>query len=65
MLKNVLFHPIIIEWFDVTFKKPSPPQTKGWPEITRGNNTLIFAPIGSGKTLAVFKWFIKLVRQIF
>ena len=55
---NISFHPIINEWFEAIFKKPSPPQTKGWPQISKGNHTLIFAPTGSGKTLAAFMWCI-------
>ena len=58
MQKNVPFHTIIKEWFEATSKKPSPPQTKGWPQITKGNHTLIFAPTGSGKTFAAFMWCI-------
>jgi ATP-dependent Lhr-like helicase len=33
---------------------PSPPQTEGWPQIRSGNNVLISAPTGAGKTLAAF-----------
>ena len=55
---NIAFHSIIDEWFKATFKKSSPPQSKGWPQIAKGNHTLIFAPTGSGKTLAAFMWCI-------
>jgi ATP-dependent Lhr-like helicase len=55
---NISFHPIIKEWFEATFNNLSPPQTKGWPQIAKGNHTLIFAPTGSGKTLAAFMWCI-------
>jgi len=60
---GISFHPIISEWFEATFKKPSPPQTKGWPQIAKGNHTLIFAPTGSGKTLAAFMWCINNLFQ--
>ena len=30
------------------------PQSRGWPEIAAGRNTLIAAPTGSGKTLSAF-----------
>ena len=52
------FHPVVRRWFEETFGKPSPPQAKGWPSISRGENTLILAPTGSGKTLAAFLWAI-------
>jgi ATP-dependent Lhr-like helicase len=28
----------------------------GWPVIARGENALILAPTGTGKTLAAFLW---------
>lgn len=49
-----LFHPIIARWFASRFAQPTEPQTRGWPEIAAGKNTLIAAPTGSGKTLAAF-----------
>jgi ATP-dependent Lhr-like helicase len=52
------FHPVIRSWFLEQYKKPSPPQKKGWPTISEGNHTLILAPTGSGKTLAAFLWCI-------
>jgi ATP-dependent Lhr-like helicase len=58
MKKPVTFHPIIQKWFGSAFEKASPPQEKGWPEISAGKHTLIFAPTGSGKTLAAFLWCI-------
>lgn len=35
---------------------PSAPQSQGWPAIASGDDTLILAPTGTGKTLAAFLW---------
>ena len=48
------FHPLVEQWFRNRFGEPTPPQTAGWPHISRGEHTLIAAPTGSGKTLAAF-----------
>jgi ATP-dependent helicase Lhr and Lhr-like helicase len=53
-----LFHPAVAEWFRASFAAPTPPQTQGWPAISRGDSTLILAPTGSGKTLTAFLWCI-------
>jgi ATP-dependent Lhr-like helicase len=60
-----LFHPAVRRWFTSRFPEgPSAPQSKGWPAIKSGRNTLIAAPTGSGKTLAAFLSAIDdLVRQ--
>ncbi len=50
------FHPIVRAWFKETLGKPSAPQEKGWPAIASGDDTLILAPTGTGKTLAAFLW---------
>ncbi|WP_435015304.1 DEAD/DEAH box helicase [Tundrisphaera sp. TA3] len=50
---NVLL-PAVSSWFRETYGDPTPPQRLGWPAIAAGQNTLLFAPTGSGKTFAAF-----------
>ncbi|HUQ81168.1 MAG TPA: DEAD/DEAH box helicase, partial [Gemmatimonadaceae bacterium] len=50
------FHPVVRRWFTETLGTPSPPQEQGWPAIASGENALILAPTGTGKTLAAFMW---------
>jgi ATP-dependent Lhr-like helicase len=49
-----LFHPVVADWFSEELGKPSAPQVEGWPAIASGDDTLILAPTGTGKTLAAF-----------
>src|SRR5437868_14799821 len=58
MAKTALapFHPLVRRWFEETLGKPSDPQAQGWPAIATGDDTLILAPTGTGKTLAAFLW---------
>jgi ATP-dependent Lhr-like helicase len=49
------FHPAIRTWFERRFSAgPTTPQAGGWPAIRSGQDTLIAAPTGSGKTLSAF-----------
>jgi ATP-dependent helicase Lhr and Lhr-like helicase len=49
------FHPAVQTWFDRRFPDgPTESQAGGWPQIAKGQDTLIAAPTGSGKTLAAF-----------
>jgi ATP-dependent Lhr-like helicase len=50
------FNPVTAEWFKAVFDGPTAPQRMGWPVIARGENALILAPTGTGKTLAAFLW---------
>ncbi|MDH4016536.1 MAG: DEAD/DEAH box helicase, partial [Actinomycetota bacterium] len=49
------FHPAVRTWFERRFEQgPTPPQHAGWPAVRRGEDVLIAAPTGSGKTLSAF-----------
>lgn len=49
-----LFHPLVRQWFESRFRAPTDPQAEGWPKIAAGEDVLIAAPTGSGKTLSAF-----------
>ena len=48
------FHPSVRAWFDFSFKSETPVQAEAWSAIGSGQNVLIAAPTGSGKTFAAF-----------
>jgi ATP-dependent Lhr-like helicase len=50
------FNPVTEAWFRAVFDEPTAPQRMGWPVIARGENALILAPTGTGKTLSAFLW---------
>ena len=51
-----MFHPIIQNWFTEKYGGPTDIQNQAWPRIATGENLLITAPTGSGKTLTAFLW---------
>lgn len=48
------FHPLIAEWFQTSIGAPTDVQAEAWPAIHSGQDALIAAPTGSGKTFAAF-----------
>jgi len=48
------FHPVVTGWFESRFREPTEPQRRAWPVIQSGDDALIAAPTGSGKTFAAF-----------
>ena len=48
------FHPAVAAWFERTFSTPTPAQAEAWPALEAGENVLVAAPTGSGKTFAAF-----------
>ena len=53
-MPDTLFHPAVARWFNGHFDVPSEVQRLAWPAIQSGQDTLIAAPTGAGKTLAAF-----------
>ena len=53
-----LFSQQTREWFAREVGTPTAVQAEGWPHIAAGENVLISAPTGTGKTLTAFLAFI-------
>ncbi len=49
-----LFSKPTVAWLDHAFDRPTDVQRQAWPAIRSGENVLVVAPTGSGKTLCAF-----------
>ena len=47
-------HRPLREWFDAKIGQPTDIQRRAWPKITKGENALLIAPTGQGKSLAAW-----------
>ncbi|MCW2929553.1 MAG: putative ATP-dependent helicase, partial [Actinomycetia bacterium] len=52
------FSPATRAWFEGAFAAPTQAQAQAWRTISKGDDTLVIAPTGSGKTLSAFLWAI-------
>lgn len=50
------FSAITRDWFASTFAAPTAAQASAWAAIAAGDDTVVIAPTGSGKTLTAFLW---------
>jgi ATP-dependent helicase Lhr and Lhr-like helicase len=50
------FSPATRAWFAGAFAAPTQAQAHAWRAISNGEDTLVIAPTGSGKTLSAFLW---------
>lgn len=59
-----LFSPPTRAWFSSAVGTPTAVQAEGWPRIAAGENVLISAPTGTGKTLTAFLVFIDRLKAL-
>ena len=50
------FSEVVRTWFAGEFEAPTAVQARAWGAIAEGDNVLVIAPTGSGKTFASFLW---------
>lgn len=48
------FTPLVQAWFKARYGQPTPVQRNAWPVVASGDNALISAPTGGGKSLAAW-----------
>lgn len=58
-----IFDQLTIAWFRETLGEPTAVQEEAWPAIAAGQNTLVSAPTGTGKTLTAFLVFIDRLKE--
>jgi ATP-dependent helicase Lhr and Lhr-like helicase len=58
-----LFSQPTQDWFARYLGSPTPVQEAGWPAIASGNDVLVSAPTGTGKTLTAFLYFLDRLAQ--
>lgn len=58
-----VFHPLTSKWFSQSLGVPTKVQEGAWPAIAAGENTLVSAPTGTGKTLSAFLVFIDRLKE--
>ncbi|MDY6774197.1 MAG: DEAD/DEAH box helicase, partial [Candidatus Nanohaloarchaea archaeon] len=56
------FEPYVRDWFNDRFEQLTPPQKHSFELIHEGENSLISAPTGSGKTLSAF---LSILNELF